>query len=150
MKVPWSLRRDVTEDTLDTIAAAVDDAESRTSGEIHVHIVHALLPLEKPRERAIRTFHRLGMQETRERNGVLLFVAMKRRSFEIVADRGIDDKVDAAMWDQVAELITERIDHDGFAAGIASGIARIGELLAEHFPPRADDTDELPNRPSLG
>jgi uncharacterized membrane protein len=150
MKVPWSLRGDVSEETLDAIAAAVDEAESRTSGEIHVHIVHALPPLEKPRDRAVHAFQRLGMHRTRHRNGVLVFVAMKKRCFEIVADEGIDQKVGAEVWDEIAEAIAERIDHDGFAAGISTGIQKIGVLLAEHFPPEVDDTNELPNRPSLG
>jgi uncharacterized membrane protein len=150
MKVPWSLRGDVTEEALDAIAAAVDAAERRTSGEIHVHIVHNLLPLEKPRERALRTFLRLGMHRTRERNGVLLFVAMKKRCFEIVADEAIDEKVEAETWDAIAEIIAERIDRDGFAEGISDGIQRIGDLLAEHFPKTEGDRDELPNRPSLG
>lgn len=150
MKVPWRLRGDVDEKTLDAIAAAVDAAESRTSGEIHAHIVHNLMLLEKPRERALRTFRRLRMDRTRERNGVLLFVVMKKRCFEIVADVGIDAKVEAQTWDDIAEIIAERIDHDGFAEGIAAGIRSVGDLLAEHFPRTEDDVDELPNRPSRG
>ncbi len=150
MKVPFSLRRDMSEEMLDAIAAAVDEAESRTSGEVHVHIVHNLLPLEKPRDRAVRTFQRLHIDQTRNRNGVLVFVAMKKRDFEIVADEGIHQKVSAEVWDEIAEVIAERIDHDGFAEGISAGIQKIGEVLAKHFPPSEDDTNELPNRPSLG
>ena len=150
MKVPWRLRRDMSEEVLDAIVAAVDEAESRTSGEVHVHVIHNLLPLEKPRDRAVRTFHRLRIDQTRNHIGVLVFVAMKKRCFEIVADEGIDQKVGAEVWDEIAEVIAERIDHDGFAEGISAGIQKIGDVLAKHFPPSEDDTNELPDRPSLG
>src|SRR3972149_10747904 len=85
MKVPRRLRQDLTEENLDAIAAAVDAVESHTSGAGMVHVVHNLLPLEKPRARALRAFFDLGVNRTRDRNGVLLFVAMKKRLFEIVA-----------------------------------------------------------------
>src|SRR3972149_2962284 len=85
MKVPRRLRQDLTEENLDVIAAAVDAVESHTSGAGMVHVVHNLLPLEKPRARALRAFFDLGVNRTRDRNGVLLFVAMKKRLFEIVA-----------------------------------------------------------------
>ena len=150
MRVPWTLRSNVTEKQLDAIAAAVDEAESRTSGEVHVHIVRNLLPLEKPRERAVRTFYRLRMDQTRQRNGVLVFVAMKQRCFEIVADAGIAGKVDAEIWDEIAEIMAEQIDHEDFATGMAAGIQKIGEVLAKHFPRGDDDINELPNQPSLG
>ncbi len=150
MKVPKSLKHDLSEEILDSLAAAVDEAESRTSGEVHVHLVHNLLPLEKPRERALRMFRRLRMDATDNRNGVLVFVAMKKRCFEIVADEGIDKKVAPELWSDIAELISERIDHDGFAEGLSAGIQRIGDVLAEHFPRGKDDKNEVSNRPTVG
>jgi putative membrane protein len=89
------------------------------------------------------------MDQTAERNGVLVFVAMKKRCFEIVADQGIDEKVSPELWAAVAALISERIDRDGFAEGLSTGILRIGEILAEHFPGGMDDPNQLPNRPTL-
>jgi uncharacterized membrane protein len=147
MKVPRKLRHDVTEENLDAIAAAVDEVESRTSGEVMVHIVHNLLPLEKPRARALRAFFQLGVNQTRERNGVLLFVAMKKRLFEIVADEAIHGKVGERIWSEISAVVSEAIDHDGFEAGICLGVSLIGDVLAQHFPRKEDDVDELPDRP---
>lgn len=149
MDVPKTLRRDVTPETLDAIAASVDRAESATSGEIVVHFVRWLLPLERARDRAIRTFHELGVHRTKRRNGVLVFVVMKSRRFEIIADEGIHAVADFGTWVDIAKRIEEGIDRDGFQAGICAGVAAIGEVLRRHFPPEPDDVDELPDRPTL-
>ncbi len=149
MKVPRKLRRDVSEKTLDAIARAVEAAESRTSGEIVVHMVHGLLPLESSRARALRAFAALGMNRTRGRNGVLLFLVMEKRLFEIVADDGAHEKVGDPGWQEIAGRITESIGHEGFEAGICRGVTLLGEELAKHFPPQEGDVGELPDRPRL-
>jgi uncharacterized membrane protein len=150
LKVPRSLRNDVSEATLDRIARAVDEAESKTSAEIVVRIVHNLLPLERPRPRAVRAFFELGVDRTTRRNGVLLFIVMKKRSFEIVADEGVDREVSAEVWDEIAERISEGIDHEGFEKGVSRGVALIGDVLAKLFPREAWDVNELPDRPTVG
>ena len=149
MKVPRKLRNDVSEKTLDAIARAVDEAESKTSGEIVVHMVHSLLPLETPRRRARRAFVSLGIHRTRRRNGVLLFLVMKKRLFEIVADDGVHEKVGASAWEEIAGRITETIEREGFEAGICRGVSLLGEGLAKHFPREEGDVDELPDRPRV-
>ena len=147
MKVPRRLRQDLTEENLDAIAAAVDAVESHTSGEVMVHIVHNLLPMEKPRPRALRAFFDLGLNRTRDRNGVLLFVAMKKRLFEIVADEAIHAKVGETVWEEISKTISEAIDQDGFEKGICRGVRLIGEVLSQHFPRTDEDVNELPDRP---
>jgi uncharacterized membrane protein len=147
MKVPGKLRNDVSEKTLDAIARAVEEVESKTSGEIVVHIVHNLLPLESPRPRAYRAFTALGMDQTGRRNGVLLFLAMKKRRFEIVADEEAHAKVGTAVWEDIARRITETIEREGFEAGVCRGVTLLGEALSEHFPREEGDVDELPDRP---
>jgi uncharacterized membrane protein len=150
MEVPGKLRGLVSEATLDAIAKAVDDAESRTSGEIVVHIVRRLLPLEKPRARAIRAFFRLGVGGTVRRNGVLLFIVMKKRCFEIVADEGADREIGREAWNEIAKEMETTIEHFGFERGICHGVERIGEKLCERFPREARDANELPDRPTVG
>jgi uncharacterized membrane protein len=149
MNVPRRLRNDVSGKTLDAIARAVEEAESRTSGEIVVHMVHNLLPLETPRRRAHRAFLALHMNRTRGRNGVLLFLAMKKKLFEIVADDGAHEKVGDAAWEEIARRITETMKREGFEAGVCLGVALLGEALAKHFPRQEGDVDELPDRPRL-
>lgn len=150
MRVPRPLRSHFQEADLDRIAEAVREAELGTSGEIRVHVVARLLPFENARRRAVRDFRRLGMDQTRDATGVLLFLAVKSRRFEIVADHGIDRRVGAAEWGRLAAGITRRIRRDGVAAGLCDGVERIGRFLTEHFPIAEDDTNELPDQVSFG
>ena len=147
MEVPRKLRNDVSEKTLDAIAFAVESAESRTSAEIVVHIVHSLFPLESSRRRAKRAFGALGVGRTRERNGVLLFFVMKKRRFEIVADEGAHEKVGRAAWESIARGIMEAIEREGFEAGVCRGVSLLGDELQKPFPRGERDEDELPDRP---
>ncbi len=149
MDVPRKLRKYVSEETLDAIARAVEEAESTTSGEIVVHIVRNLLPFETPRRRAVRAFRALGVDQTRRRYGVLLLLVMRRRRFEIVADDGIDEKVGAPGWQEIAADIKETIDGEGFEAGVCRGVQLLGGALAKHFPKEQGDVDELPDRPRV-
>jgi uncharacterized membrane protein len=149
VEVPRKLRKYVSEATLDAIARAVEEAESKTSGEIVVHIVRNLLPLETPRRRAYRAFRALGVDRTRGRNGVLLFLVMRKKRFEIVADDGVDEKVGSNTWTEIARRITEAIEREGFEAGVCRGVALLGGALAPHYPREKGDVDELPDRPRV-
>lgn len=95
---------------------------------------------------ALDQFLARGLQLTRDRTGVLIFLAEAEHQAEIVADEGIQAKVGSDAWGPpLAELL--RRAHQGQPAeGILAAIQQCGALLAQHFPPRPDDVDELPNR----
>jgi len=145
MPVPAKLASFFSEDDLGAISKAVREAEGRTAGEIRVHIAYNLLPLERPRARAIREFFRQGMDKTRERTGVLLFFVLKKHRFEIVADQGIHHQVADGTWEQIARRLETAIRDEGLTNGICGGVRQIGEVLAQHAPRRPDDRDELGN-----
>ena len=149
-RIPRSLRALFGDGDLDRISRAIADAEKRTSGELRVHVISRLLPLENPRKRAIREFFRLGMNQTREGTGVLLFFAARSGRFEIVADRAINERVGREGWEDIAAEITTEIRKKGLTAGLEHGIRRIGGFLADHFPIRPDDVNELPDEVSFG
>ncbi|HEX8167584.1 MAG TPA: TPM domain-containing protein [Beijerinckiaceae bacterium] len=97
-------------------------------------------------EAAAREFLARGLTRTRERTGVLIFVALAERYAEVIADAGIAGRVDPAVWrDTVAELI-EALRAGRAGDGLMSAVRRVGAILAEHAPPPADDADELPNK----
>ena len=126
------------------ITAAIAIAEGETSGEIRVHIQPKATGGDA-RYVAERTFERLGMTKTALRNGVLLFIASEENSFVILGDKGIDDKVPAGFWDEIAAKLTIRFKNGEFTDGIVEAIAAAGEQLKEFFPRSADDVDELSN-----
>ncbi|MGH9368735.1 MAG: TPM domain-containing protein [Thermoanaerobaculia bacterium] len=128
----------------DRIVAAIAQAEKKTSGEIRVHVTRR--KPENLEERAIRRFHLLGMAATKQRNGVLLYIAPRARRFEILGDVAIHDKCGGEFWKEVAAAIEARFRKGEFLEGVLEGIERVGAALARHFPRQRDDRDELSNK----
>lgn len=125
------------------ISRAIGEAESRTSGEIRVHV--AADSRGQPRMAAETSFAALGMQGTAARNGVLIYISVADRRFALVGDEGIDRVVPAGFWaDVTAEMETHFARRD-FAAGTIATVLRVGEKLHEYFPRERGDVNELPN-----
>lgn len=132
----------------DRIAAAIDAAERQTSGEIRVHIQPTARGAEI-RTLGERTFERLGMTKTALRNGVLLFIACEEQRFVILGDKGIDAKVPAGFWDDIAARLTARFKAGEFTDGIVDAIHSAGEELRAFFPRAHGDVNELTNDISI-
>lgn len=126
------------------VMKAIEGFEKRTSGELRVHLeTHVDGDLM---EAAKKAFEKLGLTATRDRNGVLFFVAVKDHQFAVLGDQGIDQKVPAGFWDQTVAAVKGRFKERKFGEGLVEGVKMAGEQLAAHFPPRADDVNELPNQ----
>ena len=97
------------------------------------------------REMALMQFLALGIHNTRDRTGVLILVALADRVAEVVGDQKIHGCVGPEGWRAVCIHIVEGGRSGRIADGIIAGIGETGRLLAEHFPPRPDDTNELPD-----
>ena len=130
------------------IMAAIGQAEKVTSGEIRVHVEsHAGQDVIK---RAQTVFNSLGMGRTELRNGVLIYLAVKDRKFAIIGDQGIDSVVPANFWDEAKEKMEALFKAGQFAEGVCLGIGLAGGHLANFFPCRAGDVNELSNDISEG
>ena len=109
-------------------------------------LVPAFIRRARCREAAARAFRTRGVTGTRERTGILIYVALAEHYAEVVADAGIADRVDEDVWrDTITELVAA-IRSGRIADGLVAAVRRAGAILAEHAPPRPDDTDELPNK----
>jgi len=125
------------------VVAAIAGAEQRTSGEIRVAVARRATP--DPMAAAGRHFHRLGMEKTGQRNGVLIFVSPRSRNFAVIGDVGVHQKCGDAFWQTLANAMSEKFRAGDFEGGLLLGIERAGSLLAEHFPLQPGDQNELPN-----
>ncbi|MGI8889755.1 MAG: TPM domain-containing protein [Chthoniobacterales bacterium] len=125
------------------IVDAIAVAETKTSGEIRVFVQHG--EVNDPMEEAKKQFERLGMTATRERNAVLIFVAPRLQKFAVVGDEGIDQRCGSEFWLRLVEMMREQFAGEHFTDALVQGIRECGEMLAEHFPQRSDDRNELPN-----
>ena len=139
--------------SLDTSAVegAIARAETRTSGEIRVSI--AGLFVGSSRRLAERAFRRLGLQATRNRNGVLLLIAPARRQVVVLGDEAIHARVGDAFWAEIAARVGTRFREGLFTQGVVEAVDAIGEALARHFPAGAEagsNPNELPDTIDLG
>lgn len=125
------------------ILAAIESAESRTSGEVRVFISHKVC--ENVIAMAEEQFNKMNMQATRNRNGILFFIAPRSRNFAIIGDEGIHAKCGTVFWQELAAIMSAAFKAGKLTTGLVETIERSGALLAEHFPRSDDDTDELPN-----
>ena len=127
----------------DRVVAAIGEAEKKTSGEIRVLLARHKAP--DPVAAAQRHFERLGMTRTQHRNGVLVFLAPRSRTFAVIGDTGVHEKCGDPFWRELADAMSEHFKRGDFTAGLVHGIERAGALLAGHFPPAAGDRNELPD-----
>lgn len=128
----------------DRILAAIARAEAKSSGEIRIYVHRGELK-EDALARAQNQFSKLGMHKTKERNGVLIFVAPRARKFAVVGDEGIHAKCGEIFWQQLVDKMRAHFKSENFSDALVEAIDETGELLAAHFPRQSDDVDELPN-----
>ena len=130
------------------IIKAIRTAEKNTSGEIRVH-------LEKSSKidvfnRAMEVFHYLKMDNTKQQNGVLIYVAVEDKTFVIYGDKGINDVVEKDFWDSTKDAIQAQFKSGNFKQGLIDGILKAGKVLENHFPWHHNDTNELTDEISKG
>jgi uncharacterized membrane protein len=131
------------------IIDAIRRAELATSGEIRVH-VEPTCPVTDPVERAVAVFRNLGMEQTREQNGVLFYLAAQDRKFAVIGDRGIDARVPAGFWNETKDRLRAQFAAGQFVAGLCEGIDLAGQHLKQFFPHTDADINELPDDISFG
>ena len=101
------------------------------------------------RQRAIALFADYGIWDTEDNCGVLIYVNLADRKVDIIADRGIDRKIDAATWQGVCDTMTRGFARGEFHAATLAAIAQVNQLLRQHFPSGGERPNELPDRPVM-
>lgn len=150
-------RRAIPPALVDKLARSVADSERRHTGEIRIY-VESGLPLSylwreaTPRERAVAMFGKLGVWDTEQNNGVLIYLLLAEHAIEIVADRGLNPHVSAQQWRQVVQGMGEAFRAGRYEEGLEQAIDAVTEVLVRHFPARAGaaNPNELPDEPVLG
>ncbi len=123
------------------IVLAIREAEKDTSGEIRVHLEFE--DRGDPYRRAQEVFCLLKMDNTRQRNGVLIYVAVHAHHFVILGDSGIDHSVPPDFWNTTRDLMQEHFRNGAHKEGIIAGVLSAGRELKAHFPTGPDDQNEL-------
>jgi putative membrane protein len=99
----------------------------------------------KAHEKAMEQFYARGLHLTRGRTGVMIFCALQERFVEVIADEGIFSKVDTSTWNNTVNVLLKNIKAGDLTTGFVEAVAACGVALAQHFPPDADNPNELPD-----
>ena len=125
------------------VVEAIKQAERNTSGEMKVHIENRCKG--NVEERSLVVFNKLKLNETKLRNGVLIYLAVRDHKFAILGDEGINNVVGQGFWNDVKDLMLSHFKENRFAEGLEQGIQRCGEKLKTYFPYQSDDINEIPD-----
>jgi uncharacterized membrane protein len=148
----WRVKRVFPPDVLDRIEQAIRQGESTHSGQVRFVVEGALdgAPLfrnQQARERALDVFSHLRIWDTAHNNGVLIYLLLADRDFEIVADRGIDARVGHEAWERICREMEAEFRVGQFERAVIKGIEAVSRELATHFPPHGPHRNELPDKP---
>lgn len=128
------------------IVKAIGHAEQLTTGEIHVHISHRFFE-RYPLKSAQTIFKKYRLENTSERNGILLYINLRKKKFVVLGDEGIHNKVGQDYWNHLCVALKEDLQSTYFENAIAIAVRTMGITLAQIFPahPNNHNKDELPN-----
>ncbi len=149
-------RKAIPRDLAQRLTQRVAASEQRHSGEVRV-CVEAALPLSylwrdaTARQRAVALFGKLRVWDTEHNNGVLIYLLLAERAIEIVADRGLANRVPAAEWHAIVGRMRSAFREGHFEDGLTQALEEVSALLVEHFPaqPGERNPNELPDAPVL-
>jgi uncharacterized membrane protein len=151
---PWQMHGYLSRQALTHIETAIRESERLHSGQLRFAVEvslhpHALVKGTAPRQRALEVFSELGVWDTAQNNGVLIYLLLADHDVEIVADRGIHAHVGNAGWETICHEMEAMFRRGEFEAGVLQGITRISALLQQHYPPVKDHPNELSDAPIL-
>ena len=135
------------EDEQQRITEAVEAAERFTSGEIRICIEKTCS--EPVLDRAANYFKKLDMDQTTQRNGVLIYIAVTDHKFAIIGDVGINRVVPHDFWNDTKEAMLAHFKAGNLVQGIITGVDMSGKALQTFFPYLDDDKNELPDNISF-
>ncbi|MGZ4991757.1 MAG: TPM domain-containing protein [Methylobacter sp.] len=151
---PWRWRMLFSKTVLENIEKAIKHSEHRHGGELRFAVENALALGQvwrgvSARQRAIEVFADLRVWDTEQNSGVLVYLLLADREVHIVADRGIAKCVKQSEWNVITEAMQKEFLRGDFLSGSLQGIEHITVLLATHYPPNADNPNELSNKPVI-
>ena len=135
-------RRFFTDTEQALIVEAIRKAEQRTSGEVRV-FVESRCSYMDALDRALEIFNEMKMSETKERNAVLVYVALRDHQLAVYGDEGIHQRVGNDYWKHEVFKMIRDFNRENYAEGIAHCVEDVGDALQHHFPYTKGDRNEL-------
>lgn len=150
----WQASRAFNQASLDAIEQLIQESEKLHGGEIRFAVEGGLDSLrlfkgQSPRERAIEVFSELRVWDTENNTGVLIYILLADQAVEIVADRGIHDKVRDTSWLNICQNMEAHFSKSEFQKGALKGVAALACVIGKHFPANDAFSNELPDAPVM-
>ncbi len=136
------------DDELLRISNKIKEVEKTTAGEVCISIKEHTSLFDSRKSISIlakKEFFKRGINKTRDKTGILIFILLSKKQFYILADEGINNKVSKDTWEEIKNQMQNFFTAGNFCKGIILGIEKIGNILSLHFPIKPDDTNELSN-----
>ena len=154
MMTEWEVRRAFPPTALSAIRSAIEASEMGHVGEIRFAVEGALHSASlfkglTARKRAVEVFSELHVWDTEYNSGVLIYVLLADRAVEIIADRGIHEKVGMHGWKTICRSMEAAMAQAKYKDGVVSGVEGVAQHLAECFPVNSEPVNELPNQPVM-
>lgn len=146
------VKRCLSNSALDNIEQAIKQGEQHHAGQIFF-VVEASLDSrdlwtnKTARQRAIEVFSKLRIWDTELNNGVLIYLLLADRDVEIVADRGVDNKLGKQTWEAICHDMEKLFRQGQFERGIVEGVQRVSQHLTAHYPNAGRKVNELSDKP---
>ncbi len=140
--------------TLAAIEAAIAQGEQTHSAELRL-IVEASLDAPSilqditTRQRALALFSEYGVWDTEANCGVLIYINLADHEVEIVADRNVNRLISSEQWQTICQTMTQGFARGAFHESTLGAIAKLNELLRQHFPDSSVQPNQLPNEPII-
>lgn len=110
---------------------------------LHLRLVPTRVKHARASRLAKAQFYSQGVQLTAHHSGVLFFVSLAERYVEIVADKGIHERLGEARWRGIIDRFVGQVRRGQIVDGLVDAIGACGAAMAEHYPPDPADTSEL-------
>lgn len=144
MKILSAFQRKLPVDTK-KIEQAISYLEKQTSAELRVVVERKAKKCQSAIERAEQLFSELSMQDTADRNAVLIYLSFKPHYIAVVGDKGIHAKVGDEFWQSVYSVMKIQCQQGNYTQAICQGILQVEQQLAAYFPAKPSDVNELSN-----
>ncbi len=120
-------------------------------GILHWMPLRLLLTLPAVKKRMVHAraldLFRVGTEaRTKGQTGILIYLSLKERRAEIIADSAISDKVAPEVWGDALLALLKNTKNGQPGAGLAEAVRQVGAVLAEHIPRKDSNPNELPDR----
>lgn len=142
------LNKYLSEGDLNKIKDEVAKVELYTSGEIRLSLREKRSFWERlyqPHELAVKDFEKLGMTNTKDKTGIMIFIIFAEKYFDVLADEGIYAKIPDTAWNKLEAKLKDEFSQGSYLNGILHIIDKMGGVLSAEYPREAGDINELPD-----